>query len=196
MITSVNNQPVRVEDVVEGGRASPGELGRRGSRRQPSDAAGADRLLEGRPRTPARALRSASPRSATTSPDKVECIVLMRKNEETLPALKDVEAKVDGAQRSRNGPAAARRQDRAVLRSQRLLAITTETVRENLVARHGAGDRDPADVSEQRPQCADRGDQHSAGPVLRVRRAVSCGASRPICCRSARSISASSSIRR
>jgi cobalt-zinc-cadmium resistance protein CzcA len=30
VITSVNNQPVRVEDVVEGGRASPGDLGRQG----------------------------------------------------------------------------------------------------------------------------------------------------------------------
>jgi cobalt-zinc-cadmium resistance protein CzcA len=30
VITSVNNQPVRVEDVVEGGRASEGDLGRQG----------------------------------------------------------------------------------------------------------------------------------------------------------------------
>src|SRR5260370_37091981 len=30
VVASVNNQPVRVEDLVEGGRASPGELGNKG----------------------------------------------------------------------------------------------------------------------------------------------------------------------
>ena len=70
VIASVNNQPVRVEDVVEGGRRLAGELGRPGRRRQPSDPPGANRLLEGRQRTPAAFAADALPRSATTSPTR------------------------------------------------------------------------------------------------------------------------------
>src|SRR5262249_37313248 len=64
--------------------------------------------------------------------DVVECIVLLRKNEETLPALKDVKAKVEEL----NDPASGRMlpgvqiepfYDRADL-----LHVTTETVTENL----------------------------------------------------------------
>ena len=51
VITSVNNQPIRVEDVVEGGRLAPGAVARRAGRgRQQPDAAGTDRLLQRRPR--------------------------------------------------------------------------------------------------------------------------------------------------
>ena len=46
VIASVNNQPVRVEDVVEGGRVIGGRIGRTGSRGQPPDTVGTDRLLE------------------------------------------------------------------------------------------------------------------------------------------------------
>ena len=54
VITSVNNQPIRVEDVVEGGRAVPGERSGQGSRRQPSQPDGPNRVLEGRPPAPSR----------------------------------------------------------------------------------------------------------------------------------------------
>jgi cobalt-zinc-cadmium resistance protein CzcA len=49
VIASVNNQPIRVEDVVEGGRMSPGEVSRGRRGHQPPDAPGADRLLARRP---------------------------------------------------------------------------------------------------------------------------------------------------
>ncbi len=51
VITSVNNQPIRIEDVVEGGRLLTGAVARRTGRgRQQPDAIGADRLLPCRPR--------------------------------------------------------------------------------------------------------------------------------------------------
>ena len=63
----------------------------------------------------------------------VQCIVLLRKGEETLPALKDVEAKVRQTERSGLRPDAARHADRALLRPDRTcLHLTTETVTENL----------------------------------------------------------------
>ena len=63
----------------------------------------------------------------------VECIVLMRKNEETLPALRDVKARVaelNSQDRGRLLPGV--KIDTYYDRSD-LMAITTETVRENLV---------------------------------------------------------------
>ena len=96
VITSVNNQPVRVEDVVEGGRASTGDIGPARRRRQPSDALRPHRLLEGRTRTARRARRRAHRGSQVghDEPDVVECIVLLRKNEADSALLKDVIAKV------------------------------------------------------------------------------------------------------
>jgi cobalt-zinc-cadmium resistance protein CzcA len=133
VIASVNNQPVRVEDVVVGGRASLGQsvadkgvvvghqtrLGRVGYWKADYERA---------------------PRSALTladvghdEDDKVQCIVLMRKNEETLPALKDVKKKVEEL----NDPASGRMLPGVEIepyydRSE-LLHITTETVTENLL---------------------------------------------------------------
>ena len=48
VITSVNNQPVRVEDVVEGGRLAPGErAGEKGSRRRSPNPFGNARPFQG-----------------------------------------------------------------------------------------------------------------------------------------------------
>jgi heavy metal efflux system protein len=132
VITSINNQPIRVEDVVEGGRASDSELGMRG-------------VIVGHQTRLGRigywkADRERPPRSPLSigqvghdEPDVVECIVLMRKNEETLPALHDVKAKVaelnsPNGGRMLPGVSIDTYYDRADL-----LHITTETVRENLL---------------------------------------------------------------
>jgi heavy metal efflux system protein len=131
VITSVNNQPVRVEDVVEGGRASPGDLGRQGVVVSHQTRLGRIGFWK--------ADRERRPHSTQTlaqvghdEPDVVECIVLMRKNEETRPALRDVKAKVAEL----NGPAGRMLPGVKIEpyydRSD-LLAITTETVRENLL---------------------------------------------------------------
>ena len=65
--------------------------------------------------------------------DVVECIVLLRKNEETLPALKDVKAKVAELNDPESRPLAPGHKGRVLLRPDRLLNITTETVTENLI---------------------------------------------------------------
>jgi heavy metal efflux system protein len=136
VITSVNNQPVRVEDVVEGGRAAPGDLGQQGVVVSHQTRLG--RIGYWRPdiKRPPHSTQSIAS-IGHDEPDVVECIVLMRKNEETRPALKDVKAKVAEL----NGPDAGRMLPGVKIepyydRSE-LLAITTETVRENLLVGMG-----------------------------------------------------------
>ena len=133
VITSVNNQPIRVEDVVEGGRLSAGELpGERGvvvSNQTRLGRVGYYSALHERP--------SGSPLSlkdvGQDDDDRVTCIVLLRKGEETLPALKDVEKKVEEL----NDPASGRMLPGTSIKPyydrKDLLHITTETVTENLI---------------------------------------------------------------
>ena len=132
VIASVNNQPVRVEDVVEGGRVSPGQPSTQGvvvSNQTRLGRIGYWKADQERP--------SGSPLSLADvghdEDDKVQCIVLLRKNEDTLPALKDVQAKV----KELNNPASGRMLPGVELEPyydrEELLHITTETVRENLL---------------------------------------------------------------
>ncbi|HTU92339.1 MAG TPA: efflux RND transporter permease subunit [Gemmataceae bacterium] len=133
VIASVNNQPVRVEDVVEGGRLYPGSLpGDRGvvvGNRTRLGRVGywkADR-----PRAPGSRLSLLD--VGHDEDDKVECIVLLRKNEDTLPALKDVKKKVEEL----NDPASGRMLPGVEIEQyydrSNLLHVTTETVTENLI---------------------------------------------------------------
>jgi cobalt-zinc-cadmium resistance protein CzcA len=132
VIASVNNQPVRVEDVVEGGRlylgSLPGEQGVVVGHRTRLGRVGYWKADYPRPSGSRLSLADVG----HDEDNKVECIVLLRKNEETLPALKDVEKKVEEL----NDPASGRMlpgvqiepyYDRADL-----LHVTTETVTENL----------------------------------------------------------------
>jgi cobalt-zinc-cadmium resistance protein CzcA len=132
VIASVNNQPVRVEDVVEGGRLYPGSLpGERGvvvSNQTRLGRVGYWKTNHVRPS----GSRLSLAEIGHDQDDVVECIVLLRKNEETLPAIKDVKKKVEEL----NDPTAGRLlpgveiepfYDRADL-----LHVTTETVTENL----------------------------------------------------------------
>jgi cobalt-zinc-cadmium resistance protein CzcA len=132
VITSVNSQPIRVEDVVEGGRASMGSL--------PVDrgvvAGNITRLGRVGCWKPDWQRPSGSRLSLADvghdEDDVVECIVLLRKNEETLPALKDVKQKVEEL----NDPASGRMlpgvQIEPFYNRADLLHVTTETVTENL----------------------------------------------------------------
>jgi cobalt-zinc-cadmium resistance protein CzcA len=137
VIASVNNVPVKVGDVVEGGPLQPGEpVGERGvivghqtrlgrvSLSKPADAgnpAALQRLPEG---DVVRAWRDED--------DKVQCIVLLRKGEDTPPALRDVRAKV----KELNDPASGRMLPGVTIETYydrgELMKITTETVEENL----------------------------------------------------------------
>jgi heavy metal efflux system protein len=133
VIATVNNQPIRVEDVVEGGRPPPGELpGERGVVVSHQTRLGRVGYWQAdRERPPGSPLSLAE--VGHDEDDKVQCIVLLRKNEDTLPALKDVKAKVAEL----NDPAFGRMlpgtkiqpyYDRADL-----IQVTTETVTENLL---------------------------------------------------------------
>jgi cobalt-zinc-cadmium resistance protein CzcA len=137
VITSVNNQPVLVDDVVEGGpvllrgpdrkaqdvdEALEPELGRRGvvvghqtrlgriSLSRPLDAQGKDWVYE---------------------PEKVQGIVLMHYYRESLPAIRDVKAKTEELNKPGRllpGVKIDSYYDRADL-----INVTTETVRHNLL---------------------------------------------------------------
>jgi cobalt-zinc-cadmium resistance protein CzcA len=133
VITSVNNQSIRVEDVVEGGRLSskelPGDQGVVVSHQTRLGRIGywkADRERE-----PGSALTLAD--IGHDEDDKVQCIVLLRKGEDTLPALKDVKEEVQEL----NDPASGRMLPGVEIEPyydrQDLIHVTTETVVENLL---------------------------------------------------------------
>jgi len=134
VITAVNNVPIRVEDIVDGGPVRYGEdLGQKGVvvGNQPRlgkislshpllDAQGAEsRDKEGN-------------RIWVIEPEKVQGIVLLRKGEHSLPALHDLEHKIkelnESSARLLPGVQIEPYYDRA-----ELIAVTTETVQENLV---------------------------------------------------------------
>jgi cobalt-zinc-cadmium resistance protein CzcA len=135
VITSVNNVPVRIDDIVMGGPlgdsgAAPGKegvvvghqtrLGNVALSRPQFDYRG--RQVVG---------KDAEPLWLDEG-EKVQAIVLLRKNEDSLPALQDVEAKVkelnEKPGRLPPGVLIEPYYDRTDL-----IHITTETVRENLV---------------------------------------------------------------
>jgi cobalt-zinc-cadmium resistance protein CzcA len=132
VIASVNNQPVRVEDVVEGGRIAADQIGKQGVVVSHLTRLGRIGYWKAdRARPPGSTLSLAE--VGHDEDDKVQCIVLMRKGEDTLPALKDVKKKVEEI----NDPASGRRlpgvQIEPYYDRTDLLHVTTETVTENLV---------------------------------------------------------------
>jgi cobalt-zinc-cadmium resistance protein CzcA len=134
VITSTNNQPVRVEDVVEGGRAAPGEIPNRGVVVSHQTRLGRIGYFKPDRERPSHSTRSlAEPGVGHDEPDVVECIVLLRKNEETLPALKDVKAKVDYLNDPHTGRLLPGVKADSYYDRTDLLKITTDTVTENLL---------------------------------------------------------------
>jgi cobalt-zinc-cadmium resistance protein CzcA len=132
VIASTNNQPVRVEDVVQGGRNSLSESGAEGVVVSHQTRLGqigyfrADRERErGSPLTLADIGHDES--------DKVQCIVLMRKNEDTIPALKSVKEKVEELNDPANGRMLPGVEIEPYYDRTDLLNVTTRTVTENLV---------------------------------------------------------------
>ncbi len=133
VIATVNNQPIRVEDVVEGGRLAPGELpGEKGvvvSNLTRLGRIGYWRADQERP--------SQSPLTLADighdEDDKVQSIVLLRKGEETMPALKDVEAKVEQLNDPDYGRMLPGTSIEPYYDRTDLLHVTTETVTENLM---------------------------------------------------------------
>jgi cobalt-zinc-cadmium resistance protein CzcA len=138
VITSVNNRDILLEDIVEGGRLQPGERpGDRGVVVGHQTRLG--RVSQARPQqvqTAAATYRVVDSKGRLAwrdEEDKVECIVLLRKNEDSLPALKDVEAKVAEL----NDPSTGKMLPGVVIEPYydrtELINVTTDTVQENLL---------------------------------------------------------------
>jgi cobalt-zinc-cadmium resistance protein CzcA len=137
VITTVNNQPVRVEDVVEGGRLVPGKrAGEKGvvvGHQTRLGMLAHFKVDDGYETRFAKDATLSVSQVGHDDADKVGCIVLLRKGEATLPALKDIEAKV----KELNNPASGRMLPGVRMvpyydRSE-LTALTTDTVTENLL---------------------------------------------------------------
>jgi cobalt-zinc-cadmium resistance protein CzcA len=134
VITSVNNVPVRVEDVVEGGRAADGDLGRQGVVVSHRTRLGAVAYWKPDGERPSGSTHSiAEPGYGHNERDVVECIVLLRKNEDTLPALTDVKAKVAELNDPKRGRLLPGTEAECYYDRTELLKITTDTVTENLL---------------------------------------------------------------
>jgi cobalt-zinc-cadmium resistance protein CzcA len=133
VITSVNNRPIRVEDVVEGGRLLPGQqLGEKGvvvSNLTRLGRIGYYHADKERPPGSILTLKDVG----HDDDDRVQCIVLMWKDADTMPALEGVKAKVQEI----NDPASGRLLPGTKIEPYydrtELLHLTTETVRENLI---------------------------------------------------------------
>jgi cobalt-zinc-cadmium resistance protein CzcA len=139
VITAVNNREILLEDIVEGGRLSEGDpIGNRGVVIGYQTRLGRVGLTK-----PQEVLRPDGVYQVTdpttgriqwrNENDKVQCIVLLRKNEDSLPALKDVRAKVEEL----NSPESDRMlpgvQIEPYYDRTDLMNVTTETVEENLL---------------------------------------------------------------
>ncbi|MHB1425969.1 MAG: efflux RND transporter permease subunit [Gemmataceae bacterium] len=133
VVASVNNQPIRVEDVVEGGRlytgSLPGEQGVVAGHITRLGQVGCWQPDYPRPSGSRLTLADVG----HDEEDKVECIVLLRKNEETLPALKDVKKKVEELNDPSSGRLLPGVQIEPYYDRSELLHLTTETVTENLI---------------------------------------------------------------
>ena len=138
VLATADNVPVRVDDVVDGGPASSGdELGKQGVIVSHQTRLG--RAMFSVPRKNSRGeeiLDDKGNRDWDEDDDVIQGIVLLRKGEDTLPALRDVNALVDELNRTPGRllpgvkilPYADRTQ---------LIHVTTETVQENLLAGMG-----------------------------------------------------------
>ncbi len=145
VITSINNTPILLEDVVVGGRLRPGDkVGERGVVVSHLTRLGRVGLTKPYALPPGHApvysvqgtfdLASPLNRQAwRDEDDKVQCIVLLRKGEDSIPALKAVRKKVEEL----NDPASGRMLPGVKIETYYdrtdLINITTETVEENLV---------------------------------------------------------------
>jgi cobalt-zinc-cadmium resistance protein CzcA len=137
VLTSVNNRDLLLEDVVEGGRVPEG---------QPPGLQGVvvghqtrlGQVAQGKPAravTPTGVYRltdAAGTRRWEDDNDKVSCIVLLRKGEDSLPALKEVEKNVAEINDPESGKMLPGVQIEPYYDRTDLIHITTETVQENL----------------------------------------------------------------
>ena len=137
VVTSINNRDILLEDLVEGGRLAPGDpVGARGvvvgyqtrlgkvTLSKPQElrtVTGIHRVVDGSGKLVWR-----------KEEDKVQCIVLLRKGEDSLPALKDVEKKVAELNDPESGKMLPGVFIEPYYDRTELIHVTTDTVEENL----------------------------------------------------------------
>jgi cobalt-zinc-cadmium resistance protein CzcA len=127
VITSVNNVPIKIEDIVEGGKLKEGSpVGEKGVIVGHQTRLGRVQLSQPEVDVYGDALwRDEN--------DKVQAIILLRKNAESLPALKKCEAKVEELNQPDSGRMLPGVKIDTYYDRTELINVTTETVRENLL---------------------------------------------------------------
>jgi cobalt-zinc-cadmium resistance protein CzcA len=130
-VTSVNNVPVRVEDLVAGGPVQNGSRGNEGVFVGAQPRLGQVSISRPREDAQGHAVRDdAGHRVWIDEEDKVQGIVLMRKNEATLLALEKVKDEIGRLNKSGMLPGV---QIRPHFDLTGLIQVTTKTVEENLL---------------------------------------------------------------
>jgi cobalt-zinc-cadmium resistance protein CzcA len=139
VIASVNNRPVKIDNIVEGGPLAPGEpIGVRGVIVGHQTRLG--RVSLSKPAADAQdggtAYRFLDPSLGVPwrdEDDKVQCIVLLRKGEDSPPALADVHKKVAELNDPESGRMLPGVKIETYYDRGELINVTTETVQENLL---------------------------------------------------------------
>ena len=134
VITSINNHPIRVDNLVDGGPLKNGlEIGRRGVIVGHQTRLGKDSYS-----APVREENGEIKLDKNGKPiwfddeERVQCIVLLRKGEDTLPALSDVKKRVEQLNNEPGQLPPGIKIETYYDRTD-LINTTTETVRENLL---------------------------------------------------------------
>ncbi|OWK35891.1 efflux RND transporter permease subunit [Fimbriiglobus ruber] len=135
VVTTINNTPVRVEDLVEGGPLTyEMELGARGVVVGNQTRLGRVSLSTPKKDGHGNVLKDADGNVLwNDEEEKVQCIVLLRKGEDSLPALAGVHTKVDELNDANGGRLLPGVKIEPYYDRTDLINLTTETVRENLV---------------------------------------------------------------
>ncbi len=137
-ITAINDRAIRIEDIVVGGRLSPGQpIGASGvvvGQQTRLGRVGLKKPAETRTATEIhRELDATGKLRWRDEDDKVQCIVLLRKGEDSLPVLKAIEKKVEELNHPGSGRMLPGVQIEPYYDRTELIHVTTETVQENLL---------------------------------------------------------------
>jgi cobalt-zinc-cadmium resistance protein CzcA len=137
VVTSVNNREVLLEDLVEGGRLADGDpVGVKGVVVGHQTRLGKVQLSKpheaGTPTGIHRVVDGAGQLVWRNEEDKVQCIVLLHKGDDSLPALHDVEEKVKELNDPKTGKMLPGVFIEPYYDRTELIHVTTDTVQENL----------------------------------------------------------------
>ncbi len=138
VIASVNNRPVKIDHVVEGGPLSPGEpIGEKGVVVGHQTRLGRVSLSKPANLQDITGIHSAADettkRTWRDEDDKIQCIVLLRSGDQTIPAVEAVRQKVEELNDPESGRMLPGVKIEPYYDRNDLVHVTTETVEENLL---------------------------------------------------------------